>query len=70
MAILLSLLLFALLLGAISYFGYRRYARPGRVYELSCIAQIGFSGRFDQRNFDGSAMQMPQAIRPKRVMVC
>src|SRR5947209_10238472 len=33
MAILLSLLLFALLLGAISYFGYRRYARPGRVYE-------------------------------------
>ena len=33
MAILLSLLLFLILLGAISYFGYRRYARPGRVYE-------------------------------------
>jgi len=33
MAILLSLLLFLVLLAAIAYFGYRRYARPGRVYE-------------------------------------
>jgi len=33
MAILLSLLLFLVLMAAIAYFGYRRYARPGRVYE-------------------------------------
>ena len=39
------------------------WVRPGRAYELSCSAQIGFSGRFGKRNFDGAAMQMPQAIR-------
>ena len=33
MAILLSVFLFLILLGAIFYFGYQRYARPGRVYE-------------------------------------
>ena len=33
MAILLSLFLFLILMAAIGYFGYRRYARPGRVYE-------------------------------------
>jgi tight adherence protein C len=33
MAILLSLLLFLILMLAIAFFGYRRYARPGRVYE-------------------------------------
>lgn len=33
MAILLALLLFSVLMGAITYFGYRRYARPGRVFE-------------------------------------
>jgi len=33
MAFLLSLGLFAVLMVAITYFGYRRYARPARVYE-------------------------------------
>jgi len=33
MAILLALLTFVLLLAAITYFGYRRYARPSRMYE-------------------------------------
>lgn len=33
MALLISLGLFAILMGSITYFGYRRYARPGRVYE-------------------------------------
>jgi tight adherence protein C len=33
MAALISLTLFALLMMAISYFGYRRYARPARIYE-------------------------------------
>ena len=33
MAILLPFLLFLVLMAAISYFGYRLYARPGRVYE-------------------------------------
>ena len=33
MAAFISFALFALLMGAISIYGYRRYARPGRVYE-------------------------------------
>jgi tight adherence protein C len=33
MAALISFLLFAILMGAISIYGYRRYAKPGRVYE-------------------------------------
>jgi len=33
MALLISLALFALLMVSITYFGYRRYARPARVYE-------------------------------------
>src|SRR6266446_1607769 len=33
MAILFAFALFAILMAAISYFGYRRYARPARVYE-------------------------------------
>jgi tight adherence protein C len=33
MAALVSFLLFAVLMGAISIYGYRRYARPARVYE-------------------------------------
>src|SRR5436305_1255102 len=33
MAILLAVVLFSALMAAISYFGYRAYARPGRVYE-------------------------------------
>jgi tight adherence protein C len=33
MAILLAFSLFVVLMAAISYFGYRRYARPARVYE-------------------------------------
>ena len=33
MAVLLSVLLFVFLMGAITVFGYRRYARPGRVLD-------------------------------------
>jgi hypothetical protein len=33
MAILISIVLFTLLMGAISFYGYRSYARPGRFYE-------------------------------------
>ena len=33
MEILIAILLFALLMGAITFYGYRRYARPGRVFE-------------------------------------
>jgi tight adherence protein C len=33
MAVLISLALFAILMASITYFGYRRYARPGRVFE-------------------------------------
>jgi len=41
MAILLSVLLFLVLMAAIGYFGYRRYARPGRGYE-----QLGGAATF------------------------
>jgi len=41
MAILLPVVLFLVLMAAISYFGYRRYARPGRVYE-----QLGGAATF------------------------
>src|ERR1700674_5740374 len=33
MAIFIPILLFALLMAAISFYGYRSYARPGRLYE-------------------------------------
>src|SRR5882672_7477211 len=33
MAIVISIVLFSLLMGAISFYGYRSYARPGRLYE-------------------------------------
>lgn len=33
MAIIISIVLFSLLMGAISFYGYRSYARPGRFYE-------------------------------------
>ena len=45
MAFLLAAGLFVVLLTAISYFGYRRYARPGRVYEqLGGAATLGMPG--------------------------
>ena len=47
MAILISLTLFVLLMSAISYFGYRRYARPGRVYE-----QLGGAQTFEMPSID------------------
>ena len=49
MAILLSLLLFLVLMAAIAYFGYRRYARPGRVYE-----QLG-----GEATFTGPVLDQP-----------
>jgi hypothetical protein len=33
MAIFISIVLFSALMGAISIYGYRSYARPGRFYE-------------------------------------
>jgi len=33
MEIVIAILLFAVLMGAITFYGYRRYARPGRVFE-------------------------------------
>ena len=33
MAIIISIVLFSLLMVAISFYGYRSYARPGRFYE-------------------------------------
>jgi len=33
MEIVIAILLFSLLMGAITFYGYRRYARPGRVFE-------------------------------------
>lgn len=42
MPLLIALLLFVLLMAAISYYGYRRYARPARVYE-----QLGGQATFE-----------------------
>ena len=47
MAILLAFTLFAILMGAISYFGYRRYARPARVFE-----QLGGQAAFTMPTID------------------
>ncbi len=47
MAILIAVVLFTILMGAITYFGYRRYARPGRVYE-----QLGGQATFAMPSLD------------------
>lgn len=47
MAILISLTLFVVLMSAISYFGYRRYARPARVYQ-----QLGGTQSFEMPSID------------------
>ena len=46
-SILISLALFAALMAAISYFGYRRYARPGRVFQ-----QLGGQAAFPMPAID------------------
>src|SRR5258706_8866133 len=45
--VLISITLFAVLMGAITYFGYRRYARPARVYE-----QLGATPAFQMPTLD------------------
>jgi tight adherence protein C len=44
MAVLISVVLFIFLMGAISVFGYRRYARPGRVYDQLGVPGSGAGG--------------------------
>jgi len=58
MAILLSLLLFAVLMLAIGYFGYRRIARPGKVYE-----QLGGEATFATPAFGESAASDGMVVR-------
>src|SRR5437016_1444047 len=68
MAILLSFLLFVVLLGAISYFGYRRYARPGRVYEqLGGTATLAVPSidRLDPNEEPGLAVWVVEQIGEK-----
>jgi tight adherence protein C len=66
MAILLSLLLFFVLLLAIGYFGYRRIARPGKVYE-----QLGGEATFATPAFseavahDGMIVRIIQELGEK-----
>src|SRR6478735_1727860 len=65
MAILLSLLLFAVLMLAIGYFGYRRIARPGKVYE-----QLGGEATFATPTFgeptgDGMVVRIIQELGEK-----
>jgi tight adherence protein C len=54
MAILIALVVFAALMVAISYFGYRHYARPGRIYE-----QLGGSASFTMPTFDRLTEEEP-----------
>jgi len=58
MAILLSLLLFAVLMLAIGYFGYRRIARPGKVYE-----QLGGEATFSTPAFGEAAASDGMVVR-------
>src|SRR5262245_52217413 len=44
MAVLIALLFFAALMAAITWFGYRLYARPGRVFERLGEARIPSGG--------------------------
>lgn len=66
MAILLSLLLFVILMLAIGYFGYRRIARPGKVYE-----QLGGEATFATPAFgetptgDGMVVRVIQELGEK-----
>jgi tight adherence protein C len=53
-AILIPLGLFATLMAAISYFGYRWYARPGRVYQ-----QLGGPAAFPMPSVDGLDESQP-----------
>jgi len=53
-AIVLPLVLFVALMAGISYFGYRRYARPGRVYE-----QLGGEATFAMPTVDGKTESEP-----------
>jgi tight adherence protein C len=57
MAILISIGMFAALLAAITYFGYRYYARPGRVYE-----QLGGQATFTMPSVDRLSEQEPGLI--------
>lgn len=57
MAIFVSLALFAVLMTAISYFGYRRYTRPARVYE-----QLGGEQTFPMPGMDKLHEQDPGLI--------
>ena len=54
MAILISLSLFLVLMAAISYFGYRQYARPARVYE-----QVGSATAFRMPALDQTSEDDP-----------
>src|SRR5437660_12007503 len=54
MAILLAFALFAILMAAISYFGYRRYARPARVYE-----QLGGQATYAMPTLDKTSAEEP-----------
>ena len=58
MAILLSLLLFAILMLAIGYFGYRRIARPGKVYE-----QLGGEATFATPGFSETVASNGMVVR-------
>ena len=66
MAILLSLLLFAVLMLAIGYFGYRRIARPGKVYEqLGGEATFAAPGFSETETGDGMVVRIIQELGEK-----
>jgi len=66
MAILLSLLLFAILMLVIGYFGYRRIARPGKVYEqLGGEATFVTPGFNETETGDGMVVRIIQELGEK-----
>lgn len=57
MAILTAFFLFVLLLGTISYFGYRYYARPGRYYQ-----QLAGGHGFEEGHVLGGLIAHPEGV--------
>jgi len=69
MEIVIAILLFSLLMGAITFYGYRRYARPGRVFErlgaLVLEAEVLGAGTLSQTPEVGWIVRVIQQVGEK-----
>ena len=66
MAVFVSVILFVFLMGAITIFGYRRYARPGRVYDqLSGVTSVPEAALLDSNVQPSVFVKITQQIGEK-----